>query len=128
MDVKYCPRCGVERPLSDFYYSAKCNRYSSYCKICDCDIQRIKRKSKQRDESDLIEVLVEYLDMLYTGNESELFTVNLRQAYKANEREIERLNYNRMSAQMRIGRFLENKGFERYKSNVYRLRGEPTWK
>ena len=46
MSSKYCAKCKVEKPVSDFGFDKRYGKPRSYCKKCCRDIEKERRKEK----------------------------------------------------------------------------------
>ena len=50
MTTKKCTKCGEEKPLSDYYYDKKRERYHSHCRSCHNKYKH--RREKERRDTD----------------------------------------------------------------------------
>jgi hypothetical protein len=52
IQLKKCPKCLVEKPLSDFYFSVKKGKpcYSTYCRECELAYRRERRQGPNGDK------------------------------------------------------------------------------
>ena len=49
MDTKECNKCGVEKPLEDFYFRKDQGKHRKECKVCQNETKKVYRKNNPKE-------------------------------------------------------------------------------
>ena len=102
---KTCPKCGVEKVISDFYKRGSC------CKECDRIRQKNRRASRRKDDTEIRALLTKAIKEDYTFSVSPRYTINGRSIFFQNTKAIEELGYNSIQSARKVREIAISNGF-----------------